>query len=806
MGANFAKIALGMNFKPQPTSAISSPSNGDVYYDSTRNTLVEYINGQWTDNQSRTDVTSVSSMTSTTFTAAVVQSTVARITGSTSGNIHGLVASSDAKAVLIYNQSSVLQTLKNQSATEGTAANRILTPSGADITLLSGQSATLIYDASQSRWIVVGISSSGSGSGTKNYLSTVTTSQSSTPNTGNGNFELGSTVGWSLGTTGTLTNGLPTGSPTFGSGASGNLSISTVNSGQLAGMFSLSYASSAATTVGNMLASDAFNIDSEDQAKVLTWKFCYKAQTNPANANWSGTSSNSFGVAIWDVTNSQWLGTTANFGMTQNAGVGIVSGTVQTNLSTAQMRLVVYNINATTGAVTLYFDDFSIGPQVVQIGAVITDLVSWTPTFQGFGTVTNISAFSRRVGSNLEGFVTFTAGTVTATTALVSLGFNGQNANVTMSTVLNASGNIVGHWVRSGTTSTEFNFPVLASSGGGNLGFGITTAALNGLSTENGSTIIASNETVSLYFNVPITGWSSNTQMSNDTDTRVVAFNAGQQTPTGTISGTNNIIKFGTVTNDTHGSYNTTTGLYTVPVTGWYQVSSTIEYSFVASAGGQFVRVQINRNAGSPVATGVYTAFGSATQPAIVTATGISYFNAGDTIGAYSFANAGTATFTTTDSGCYFSINRLSGPSAIAASETVAARYVNSSTAVTSSFATITYSTKDYDTHNAYSGGVYTIPVAGKYKITASVIVGDVSGTHQTGLQILKNGGSNAQCFSSGGPTGIPAAISSDTVVTDCSNCVAGDTIAIQCSDNGTTPSITSSPQRVIFHIFRIGN
>ena len=54
------------------------------------------------------------------------------------------------------------------------------------------------------------------------------------------NFENNATTGWSLGTTGTITSGLPTGTPTFGSGASGNLSISVVSSGQLSGSHPLS--------------------------------------------------------------------------------------------------------------------------------------------------------------------------------------------------------------------------------------------------------------------------------------------------------------------------------------------------------------------------------------------------------------------------------------------------------------------------------------------------------------------------------------------------------------------------------------
>ena len=86
----------------------------------------------------------------------------------------------------------------------------------------------------------------------------------------NADIEQGSTTGYSLGTA-TLTNNFPSGVPTFGSGASGNLSLSTISSGQLAGTYSLGYLSSAATTVGNFVATNAFSVDLEGQAKVMAY-------------------------------------------------------------------------------------------------------------------------------------------------------------------------------------------------------------------------------------------------------------------------------------------------------------------------------------------------------------------------------------------------------------------------------------------------------------------------------------------------------------------------------------------------------
>lgn len=146
------RVNRGITLNPQP-SAPSNPTNGDVYYDSTLNTFVMYDNGFWINVASRSDVASAASLTSANFTAVVIQNPFVRITGSTAANLHGLTASTDGKQVIIYNQSSAATTIKNQSGSEGTAANRIITMTGLDVTLSAGMMAMFVYDASQSRWI-----------------------------------------------------------------------------------------------------------------------------------------------------------------------------------------------------------------------------------------------------------------------------------------------------------------------------------------------------------------------------------------------------------------------------------------------------------------------------------------------------------------------------------------------------------------------------------------------------------------------------------------------------------------------------
>lgn len=160
MADNFFDIKHGHSYTPQ-AGRPSNPLNGDMYYDSVRNTFSQYMNGGWTDIQKRTDVASAASLTSTNFTTSVMESSVIKLTGSTVTDVHGFTATPDAKQVIFYNGTNILASIKYQSGTEGTAANRIITPNGADLLLSPGQSITLMYESTQSRWLV--ISSPGSG-------------------------------------------------------------------------------------------------------------------------------------------------------------------------------------------------------------------------------------------------------------------------------------------------------------------------------------------------------------------------------------------------------------------------------------------------------------------------------------------------------------------------------------------------------------------------------------------------------------------------------------------------------------------
>lgn len=591
--------------------------------------------------------------------------------------------------------------------------------------------------------------------------------------------------------------------------------MSIVSSGQLAGSYSMSLAISAATVAGLGFCSNAVTIDAEDQAKVLTFKFYYSANTNPGNANWSGTSSNSFGIAVYDVTNSSWLSSTANFGMTQSSGIGYVTGTCQTNLTTASIRFVVYNANATTGAVTLYFDDLFLGPQTAPIGPVMTDWVSFTPT-GSWVTNTTYTGKWRRIGDsmmvqtqiNLSGAPTGTLAAInipsgyTIDTTKMAGTPNGASAVFGTWSGVAASSNVTGQVEYNNTTSVTVYYQ------------SATTGAQSVINATAPLTW-ANTNTMYLTYVIPIVGWSSNLNMSSDTDTRVVSVASNSnQVPTGTISSSYSVAVFGSVASDTHGAYNTSTGLYTVPVTGYYAVTATIDVSHTSVAVNNSLQVAARKNGATVYGTGISKVSSTSVTEFAASTASVILCNAGDTIGIVVLSTGNTPVYSNANIGSSFAINRLSGPAVIAATESVNMSYVGYSSGITgTSNATVTYTTKIKDSHNGYSSGTYTVPVTGTYQVEAGILL-TTTGTPTVGttiadLQIIQ-AGSNTTTFEQKyyvpttnttiASAGFPLAASGIMY------CQAGDTIKVQASVNLATAGAAASNTMNYFCLARLGN
>jgi len=543
-------------------------------------------------------------------------------------------------------------------------------------------------------WVLV-----GSKAGTKNYFS---------QNNANADFETNSTTPWSACTL-TFSGNAPTGAPTL---SATQMTLSVSSSDPLAGAYSMLLTKAAANAQYQGFISGTLTIDREDTAKVLYGSFAYEVVSG--TVDFSGTSTQTYEIWIYNTVSGAWTQPAGYRGMNQSSGPGKVVFSFQTDGATANNAYKVAVITQQTGtsAAVVKFDDFQIGPSAIVTGAVVTDWESYTPTTQGLGTIASVAMYWRRVGANVEIMGNLTTGTITASEAQIGLP-GGVTSNSNISTIQMAGTVLLG-----ATTSAYRNLLIETSKT--YMTVGLTTTG-GQLVKQNGTTF-ANSSVLSFQASIPVQGWSSTVQMSNDTDTRVVCANVN--TSTSSIATTDSLVTFTNIVNDTHGAYSTSTGLFTVPVSGYYKVTSYLTISALTLTTGQTFASVLYRNGSlaKPLsvthgngASNAYRTFGSA----------VVLCNAGDTLAVYaSNGNTTTALTSATVTNNNVTFERISGPSVIAANETVAASYwatANISTSVGSQF---NFAGKEYDTHSAVTTGAswkFTAPISGIYNVTAQM-------------------------------------------------------------------------------------
>lgn len=666
------------------------------------------------------------------------------------------------------------------------ASNSVLLGNGTSaVQTVAPGTAGNILSSNGTTWTSIPSSSSSA----KNYLGNVNGIN------GNGNFELGATTKWSLFNT-TLTGLIPTGSVT--AGAASITTFSVVSTGQLAGSYSLRTAASSAWSAGQGFITDAFTIDLEDQARVMQIYNYFKVVTGASNMNFSGTSSNTFAMYLYDVTNSAWIQPAGVYSFTQNSGIGKSNGTAQTTSTSTQYRLAIICINTTAGAVDLYWDDFFFGPEVAPLGAAITDWKSYTPTFTALGTVTNINFVYRQVGDSIEVYGRWTnaASGQTASQARISLPSGLSTADTTKIPSTMAAGPS-GQSVAQAVQVVPL---ITASQTYMTLGLQSGTAA--SLTSANGNMVAGSAFDIAIYAVIPILGWSSNVVSSSSTSTRVLSVRASKTSTQSIPTGTNTTITGWTsVDFDDSAMFNSTTGEVTIAVSGTYSVSANVSFAGNATGIRSFYVVKGTTN---QFVSGV--AAGSASGN-IVNGSGLVKCNAGDIIKILAFQSSGGA-LNVGDGiaeDTTLSVFRLSGPSVIAATDTIAGRYTSTAgqSFTNGNTVIVQFPTIDFDTTGSFNTTTnqIVVPVSGKYEIKASIWFGSSSAGTRA-LYVYKNGSLHSVIYSQDGVT-VATTLSGSALV----NAIAGDLIdirAIQAS--GATLSVSNSQGYVWMSFQRTGN
>jgi hypothetical protein len=499
--------------------------------------------------------------------------------------------------------------------------------------------------------------------------------------------------------------------PTDGTGTltANNITLTQNTTTPLRGTADFKITKDAVNRQGEGVSYD-FTIDRADQAKPLTITFDYSG----SGVTWA-TSTTSIGdiqVWIYDKDAAQLIQPAAY----TLDGSKKFKGVFQTSASSLNYRLILFVGGTTATSWTFNFDNVKVGPDYALLGCPVTDWkndLAWT--FGSGYAVSSYGIWYRRVGDSLHVRGWFQSGTVSAG----SLGYIQLPAGYTLDTSKFPSGSNVHRVGLASQLTAATNalgssslYQVIFYDGSTNnqLFFGWQASSAQYQKT-NANSLINSNENCAFEFSVPITGWGSTTQMSNDTDTRLVSFYAQNNSNQSLATGVN--LQFPNNIQDSHGAWNGT-DTYTVPVPGDYYVTGSFNIS-TPSAGD----VYVYKNGVMFMHLTSWVSNSNCYNGGAL----LRGLKAGDTLKLQH--SVSSATFVA-NSGLYFwlSIFRLSGPSAIAATEAVNAKYYCTGVGTANATTPINFDAKVYDSHGFVttgSGWKATAPVAGKYSIKVLV-------------------------------------------------------------------------------------
>ena len=582
----------------------------------------------------------------------------------------------------------------------------------------------------------------------KNYLQPYAASTGGGAiNIGNGDFELNATTGWIIAHTALSATLAPTTTASAGveytsstGTASGNLSIAITTAQTLSGAYSLKLLSSAASTAGDMLMSRAFYIDSQDTASVMSVNFAYNVQTQGGLAFTGIYNTNSFAVWIYDMTNGAWIPCNGAYSMSGISATAVnVTGscTFQTSSNGIQYQLAIINQIASTGAYELHFDSFSVSPQIITTGAPITDWVSYTPVFTGFGTVSTQKFQSRRVGDSLEIIGKFTVGTPTAVQAKIELGYNGISGNVSTNSII-TSLTLLGNATVGTATTTDFGQRTILGNGDNNyLNIGTVNSGGGQEVAQNGNAAVGAGAVLELYAKIPIAGWSSNVAMSSDVGNALVELNVSGLATNLSLSGSPQTLLFNTINKDTSGIYSSSNGYTTILSSGYYNFAIQAYNAGTTMPAGGILNLSLYNITTSSVINAIFyqqqssAAFSSYNQVLPLSVNAV-WLPAGTQVAVQAWTSNGSFTAPVVSSNAtetYLTITKAANPQTIAASEKGYWRaYASTGMVLNNTSPAIIYNTKlNGDSSYNTTTGVWTSPRAGLAIVTWNA--GDSSST-----------------------------------------------------------------------------
>lgn len=581
-------------------------------------------------------------------------------------------------------------------------------------------------------------------------------------------------------------------SPVDGTGGSPTVTFTRSTSSPLSNDASFIITKDAANRQGQGASYD-FTIDSADKAKLLTIEFDYES-ASPFAAS-SGTTDSDIEIYLYDVTNASLIPVTDKY--ITGLGNFKFQGIFQSSASSTSYRLIFHVATTNASAWTLKLDNVKVYRcNQSVLGAAMTDWVSYTPTTTGWGTPTSVSVYYRRVGDSIQVNANLKLGTTTATDATLSLptGLLIDTSKISTNTV----GSNVGTFV-------------VAPRGGGSLTYLGNYAGIvlfDGSATdkiyfgkETGTTVISklqgndysSGQTITFSFIVPIQGWSSyaGSISSPQAQSEVrLQGNAGYgSTNTRIVRFTNTERNVGSAI--TYATSSTLGDTFTINESGLYSIyfshgDTVATYQIGISRNSS----QLSTDIQLITANDILAASGRVAGYVGIASTTV-YLTAGDIIRAHT---ENQLNGTTSSAVVKFQIAKVANNPTLSQQGTVAIKY-NGTTAqtVNGTPGDVVFNTKVFDTHNAYNAttGVFTVPVSGKYRVSACVVASAFSMSTSQFIEFKSKKNSTLQYMDIiyGNGTSESWSVNGD----DTFDCVAGDTISVQMNSTNTFSLVSNT-------------
>jgi hypothetical protein len=586
------------------------------------------------------------------------------------------------------------QVITNKDIDGGTASNtrRITIPKDtkANLDALTRKQATVVYASDELKAYIddgSNLTAIGTGSGGVNFI--------------NSQISEGATI------TGVATYADAAGTaPVDGTGGSPTSTIAVSTDSSLVGTKNLLWTKPAANEQGEGFSIN-FSIDAAFQSKPCTISAFYKVN--------SGTyASGDMTVWVFDVTNSQIIQPSA-YSILNNTGVGEIKCEFQSNSNSTSYRLIFHTSTTSASAYTLRFDSFSVSPNTYNRGAGISEEQSYTPaSYNGIGTPSAVNLSWIRSGGDLLISGSLTAGTVSAAEVRIALptGLVVSDDSNRVASVGKVVGTVV--WNGSGVNGTG---TVIVNQGLTYIQFGLQNSTTNAALTPQNGTVWASSTTIAFTARVPIKGWGTSQVLSSDTDTRIVDFSA-YLSANQAVTANTTTIKFDNVYKDSHGAWNVSTGIYTIPCAGDYEIGGV----GLASGAAGAMYPKVNGSTSYPYIAPLNTTNVGGGKVLIPN------LKAGDTLD-FRSDTSHTISGGVTSAGAalsHINIKRASGPAQIAASEKIFAMYDISTTSLAVTLdSPINLDRKIRDTHGAVVTGAgtwkFTAPRADTYRISGNI-------------------------------------------------------------------------------------